>query len=139
MFSKNILFKNFQFKRNIRDIKKINKILKKELILSASLFSSLSTNYKYSFKKSIIKKYNDYQNINLVGMGGSILGTEAIHDFLKFKIKKKIKIFNNLNNQIKLDPKRKSINLIISKSGNTLETISNFNLILKSQKKIRTL
>jgi glucose-6-phosphate isomerase len=135
MFSKNILFKNFQFKRNIRDIKKINKILKKELILSASLFSSLSTNYKYSFKKSIIKKYNNYQNINLIGMGGSILGTEAIHDFLKFKIKKKIKFFNNLNNQIKLDLNRKSINLIISKSGNTLETISNFNLILKYQKK----
>ena len=135
MFSKNILFKNFQFKRNIRDIKKINKILKKELILNASLFSSLSTNYKYSFKKSIIKKYNNYQNINLIGMGGSILGTEAIHDFLKFKIKKKIKFFNNLNNQIKLDPNRKSINLIISKSGNTLETVSNFNLILKYQKK----
>ena len=135
MFSKNILFKNFQFKRNIRDIKKINKILKKELILSAALFSSLKKNYKYSFKKSIIKKYNNYQNINLIGMGGSILGTEAIHDFLKFKIKKKIKFFNNLNNQIKLDLNRKSINLIISKSGNTLETISNFNLILKYQKK----
>ena len=75
MFSKNILFKNFQFKRNMRDIKKINKILKKELALSFSLFSSISTNYKYSFKKSIIKKYNNYQNINLIGMGGSILGT----------------------------------------------------------------
>ncbi len=135
MFSKNILFKNFQFKRNIRDIKKINKILKKELILSASLFSSFTTNYKYSFKKSIIKKYNKYQNINLIGMGGSILGTEAIHDFLKSKIKKKIKFFNNLNNQIKLRPDRKSINLVISKSGNTLETISNLNLILKYQKK----
>ena len=135
MFSKNILFKNFQLKRNIRDINKINKILKKELVLSASLFSSLKKNYKYSFKKSIIKKYNNYQNINLIGMGGSILGTEAIHDFLKSKIKKKIKFFNNLSNQIKLDPKRKSINLIISKSGNTLETISNLNLILKYQKK----
>ncbi len=135
MFSKNILFKNFQIKRNIKDIKKINKILKKELILSASLFNTLTTSYKYSFKKNIIKKYNNYHNINLIGMGGSILGTEAIHDFLKFKIKKKINFFNNLNNQIKLEPNRKSINLIISKSGNTLETISNSNLILKSQKK----
>ena len=135
MFSKNVLFQNFQFKRNIKDIKKINKILKKELILSASLFSSFTTNYKYSFKKSIIKKYNKYQNINLIGMGGSILGTEAIHDFLKSKIKKKIKFFNNLNNQIKLWPDKKSINLVISKSGNTLETISNLNIILKYQKK----
>ncbi len=68
-------------------------------------------------------------------MGGSILGTEAIHDFLKFKIKKKIRFFNNLNNQIKLESNTKSINIIISKSGNTLETVSNLNLILKSQKK----
>ena len=135
MFSKNIIFKNFKIKKNTKTIKKINKILKKELIVSSSLLNSFTSNYKYSFKKSIIKKYKNYQNINLVGMGGSTLGTEAIYDFLKFKIKKKIKFFNNLNNQIKLEPNRKSINLIISKSGNTLETVSNLNLILKSQKK----
>ena len=135
MFSKNIIFKNFKIKKNSKTIKKINKILKKELIISSSLLNSFTSNYKYSFKKSIIKKYKNYQNINLVGMGGSTLGTEAIYDFLKFKIKKKIKFFNNLNNQIKLEPNRKSINLIISKSGNTLETVSNLNLILKSQKK----
>ena len=135
MFSKNIIFKNFQFKKNINDIKKINKFLKKELILSSSLLNSFTTDYKYSFNKNIIKKFKNYKNINLIGMGGSTLGTEAIHNFLKFKIKKKIKFFNNLNNQIKIEPNEKSLNLIISKSGNTLETVSNFNLILKFQKK----
>ncbi len=135
MFSKNIIFKNFNLKKNIKDTKKINKILKKELILSSSLFNSFTNNYKYSFKKNIIRKYKNYKSINLIGMGGSILGTEAIHDFLKFKIKKKIRFFNNLNNQIKLESNTKSINIIISKSGNTLETVSNLNLILKSQKK----
>ncbi len=135
MFSKNIIFKNFQLKKNIKNIKNINKILKKELNLSSSLLNSFTTDYKYSFKKHIIKKYKSYKSINLIGMGGSILGTEAIHDFLKLKIKKKIKFFNNLNNQIKLEPNSKSINIIISKSGNTLETVSNLNLILKSQKK----
>ena len=40
-------------------------------------------------------------------MGGSILGTEAIYDFLKFKIKKKKEFFNNLNNQIKPFQKKK--------------------------------
>ena len=135
MFSKNLIFKNFQTKKNIKDFKKINKILKNELIISSSLLNSLTNDYKYSFKKSIINKYKNYQNINLIGMGGSILGTEAIYDFLKFRIKKKIKFFNNLNNQIKLDQNRKSINLIISKSGNTLETVANLNLILKSKKK----
>ena len=135
MFSKNIIFKNFQIKKNIKNRKKINKILKKELIDSSSLLKSYTSQYKYSYKKNIIKKYNNYQNINLIGMGGSILGTEAIYDFLKFKIKKKIKFFNNLNNKIKLKPKKNEVNLIISKSGNTLETISNLNLILKSKNK----
>ena len=83
MFSKNIIFKNFKLKKNVKNIKKINKILKKELILSSSLLKSFSTNYKYSFNKSIIKKLKNYENINLIGMGGSILGTEAIHDFFE--------------------------------------------------------
>jgi glucose-6-phosphate isomerase len=135
MFSKNIIFKNFKLKKNIKNIKKINKILKKELIVSSSLLNSFKSDYKYSYKKNIINKYKNYENINLIGMGGSILGTEAINDFLKFKIKKKIKFYNNLKNQIKLEPNKKSLNLIISKSGNTLETVSNLNLILKSQKK----
>ncbi len=135
MFSKNIIFKNFQLRKNIKNIKKINKILKKELIVSSSLLNSFKIDYKYSYKKNIINKYKNYENINLIGMGGSILGTEAINDFLKFKIKKKIKFYNNLKNQIKLEPNKKSLNLIISKSGNTLETVSNLNLILKSQKK----
>ena len=91
MFSKNIIFNNFKLKKNIKDIKKINKILKEELITSSSLLNSFTSDYKYSFKKSIIKKYKTYKNINLIGMGGSILGTEAIYDFLKFKIKKRIK------------------------------------------------
>ena len=135
MFSKNIIFKNFQLKKNIKNIKNINKILKKELNLSSSLLNSFTADYKYSFKKNIIKKYKNYKSINLIGMGGSILGAEAIHDFLKLKVKKKIKFFNNLNNQIKLEPNGKSVNIIISKSGNTLETVSNLNLILKSQNK----
>ena len=135
MFSKNIIFKNFQIKKNRKNIKKINKILKKELIVSYPLLNSFTTKYNYSFKKNIIKKYKNFNNINLIGMGGSILGTEAIYDFLKFKIKKKIKFFNNLNSKIKPVSNKKSINLIISKSGNTLETVSNFNLIFKSQRK----
>ena len=135
MFSKNIVFRNFKLKKNINDQKKLKKILKKELFLSSDLFNSFTKKYNYSFTKKKIQKYRNYETINLIGMGGSILGTEAIYDFLRFKIKKKIKFFNNLNKQIKIEPNKKNINLIISKSGNTLETISNFNLILKSQKK----
>ena len=135
MFFKNITFKNFNQKKNIKFKKKINNILKKELVKSSSLLNSFSQNYKYSFKVKKISKFKKYHYINLIGMGGSILGTEAIYDFLKFKIKKKVKFYNNLNNQINLKSKNKVLNLVVSKSGNTLETISNFNLILNSQKK----
>ena len=66
MFSKNIIFKNFNLKTNIKDTKKINKILKKELILSTALLSSFTDDYKYSFKKKIIEKYKNYKSINLI-------------------------------------------------------------------------
>ena len=58
-------------------------------------------------------------------MGGSSLGSKAIYNFLKFKIKKNINFYENLN--LKKENKNKSLNIIISKSGNTLETINNFN------------
>ena len=69
-------------------------------------------------------------------MGGSILGSQAIHDFLQYKIKKKVSFINNiffkkLNNY----KKKKNLNLIISKSGNTLETISNSNIFIKKNDK----
>ncbi len=135
MFSKNIIFKNFLQKKNKKVKKKIENILKKELVVSHSLLKSFDKNYKYSFRKDTIGKFKKYDTINLVGMGGSILGTEAIYDFLKFKIKKKINFYNNLDSKINFKSKRNILNLIVSKSGNTLETVSNLNVILNSQKK----
>ena len=135
MFSKNIIFKNFQQKKNLKAKKKINNILKKELITSDLLLNSFNENYKYSYKKKFLNKFKNFDTINLIGMGGSILGTEAIYDFLKLKIKKKINFYNNLNSKINFKNKNKTLNLIVSKSGNTLETISNFNVILNSGEK----
>ena len=67
-------------------------------------------------------------------MGGSILGAEAIFNFLKKKIKKKMTFINNLNsNADYFQDKNINLNLIISKSGNTLETITNANVLVKSK------
>ena len=75
-------------------------------------------------------------------MGGSILGTKAIYSFLKYKIKKKFIFIDNLDQEfLKKIKKRKqfikkSLFLIISKSGNTNETIINlsyFKSFLKNQ------
>ena len=68
-------------------------------------------------------------------MGGSILGAESIYDFLKYKIKKNFSFVNNLQSIVKYPNKKKIVNLIVSKSGDTLETISNSNIIIKKKDK----
>ena len=69
--------------------------------------------------------------------GGSILGSKAIYNFLNHKIKKKFSFIDNLNNvKFETQAKKRKINLIISKSGNTLETLSNANILIKKRIKI---
>ena len=133
MLTKNISFKNFKVKGYT---KKVKKILDDILVKKNSVLDSLSSNYKNSYNKKTILKFKKYNNINVVGMGGSILGTESIYYFLKNKIKKNFFFYNNL--QSKIDPshkRNKHLNIIVSKSGNTLETISNSNIIIKNQNK----
>jgi len=133
MLTKNIYFKNFSGK--IKSLK-IKKDFKKSIKENIDLLNTLNINYKYNYKKSLIKKLRKFANINIIGMGGSILGTEAIYDFLKNKIKKKVLFINNLNvNNNYFRSKNKNLNLIISKSGNTLETISNANILIKKNDK----
>ena len=128
-----MIFKNFLNIKNNKTIKFFFLNLLKEQPL---LFKTLKPNYKYSYSKKSISKYKKFSNIRIIGMGGSILGTEAIYDFLKKKIKKKITFVNNLNSNADyfLD-KNINLNLIISKSGNTLETIVNANTLIKNKEK----
>jgi glucose-6-phosphate isomerase len=129
MLTKNIKYKNFIIKSNNQKIKKdFFLLIKKNL----SLLGSLKETYQYSYSKELVKKLKNFSNINIIGIGGSILGMEAIYSFLKDKIKKKITFINNLNsNADYFRNKSKNLNLIISKSGNTLETIVNANILIK--------
>jgi glucose-6-phosphate isomerase len=70
-------------------------------------------------------------------MGGSSLGAKAIYNFLQHKIKKRFSFFDNLKvENLKTNRQNKNCtNLIISKSGNTLETIVNANLFIKKKDK----
>ncbi len=68
-------------------------------------------------------------------MGGSSLGSKAIYDFLNFKIKKNFLFIDNLQTSTKADKKKNYTNLIISKSGNTIETIINANILIKPKDK----
>ena len=128
---KSINFKNFKNYKNIKNNKKIEQDFHLLLKEKNTIIESLGISYKYSYSKKLITKLKKYSHLKIIGMGGSVLGTQAIYDFLKHKIKKKIYFINNLQPNFTKIPQRKYINLIVSKSGNTLETISNVNILLK--------
>ena len=133
MLTKNISFKNFKLKGYNN---KIKKILDHILIKKNSVLESLSANYKNSYSKKTILKFKKFNHVKIIGMGGSILGAESIYYFLKNKIKKNFFFYSNLQSKVNInDKKNKYLNLIVSKSGNTLETISNSNIIIKNKDK----
>ena len=128
MLNKNISLKEFGVVKNKKKIK--GWILKSlNYYKNYELVKSFSKNYKYNFSQSQIKKYKKFNNYNLIGMGGSSLGAKAIYNFLSPKIKKKFTFIDNLNSKNNYQKKIKRLNIIISKSGNTLETISNYSSI----------
>ena len=131
MFTQNISFKNFLIKEKKLTVKKnLNLILKEK----NQVISSLSKSYKDSFSKKNIKHLNKKFYYRIIGMGGSTLGAQAIYDFLKKKIKKKFIFVDNLNASKNNKEKKNLNNLIISKSGNTTETIVNANILIKKKK-----
>ena len=133
MLTKNINFKNFKLKKNN---KKIRKDLRNLLDESNEILKSLSSRYKNSYHKNFISKFKTFTHVRIIGMGGSILGAHSIYDFLKIKIKKSFYFINNLKSKISFsDRKTKYLNLVVSKSGNTLETISNSNVLIKNKDK----
>ena len=129
MLNKNIIFKNFKIKKNKANQKKeVKKILGALFKENNYILSSLGNKYKDSYNKTLLSKLRKKNTFTLIGMGGSILGAKAIYSFLEPKSKKFIFV-DNISN-FKQKPVKKSVNLIISKSGNTLETISNSNMLI---------
>ena len=135
MFSKNIIFQNFTKKK----IKKRLKIFYKKLIENSTnknnVINSFTKLYSYSFDKNKIIKLKKFKIFQIYGMGGSSLGAKAIYDFVNHKIKKKFYFYDNLDlkNQM-LKTNQKIFNIVISKSGNTLETIVNDNIFSSKNK-----
>ena len=131
MFTQNISFKNFLIKKKNFTVKKnLNLILNEK----NQVISSLSNSYKDRFSKKSTKHLNKKFDYRIIGMGGSTLGAQAIYDFLKRKIKKNFVFVDNLN-AFKKKTKKNFNNLIISKSGNTTETIVNANILIKKKDK----
>ena len=132
MLTKNINFINFNLKKKKNYIKfYLNKILKQ----NHEVINSLRRSYKDSYNHKTFKVFKKKLDYRIIGMGGSSLGAQAIYDFLKIKIKKKFVFINNLNAFENKKVKKNYNNLIISKSGNTTETIVNANILIKKRDK----
>ena len=112
MLSKNILLKKFGINNN-KNKTKPNLLRNLDVLKNHKLVRSFSKDYVFDFSEVKIKKFKNFQSYNLIGMGGSSLGSKAIYNFLRPKIKKRF-MFTDI---------------IISKSGNTLETISNYSTL----------
>jgi len=126
---------------------KLNKIINNIFISldrKKDTFHSLSKKFNFSFKLSELVRFNKYKYIILIGMGGSTLGAQSIYSFCAEKIKKNFFFFDNLDQQ-KIQKLKKNIDLkkclfiIISKSGNTLETLVNSNLFKDNINKKNTI
>jgi glucose-6-phosphate isomerase len=129
MLSKGIRLEAF---KNKISSKKIETIYKKLINNKSEVLNSLSKNYNYSFKKKNLSKYKRNKNFRIIGMGGSTLGSQAIYDFLNHKIKNNFLFIDNLKFFQKVE-KKNYTNLVISKSGNTIETIVNANILIKNK------
>ena len=82
MLTKNIDLKNFKIKTNNKKVLKNFNVLLND---PPKFFETLKPTYKYSYPKKALSKYKNITNIRIIGMGGSILGSEAIFHFLKKK------------------------------------------------------
>ena len=140
MLTSNIKFTNFIKKQKKKPIYNFKQLKKENWIKKYKLLLSLTPNYKYSYTKAQIKNLKKQNFFRLIGMGGSTLGAKAIYKFLQDKTKKKFVFIDNLKpNLSKYEKSNEAVNLIISKSGNTLETISNTNILINQNQKSKNI
>ncbi len=128
MLNTGVKYTNFKKKSIIPKVLKNFQSIVKE---NNEVINSLGKFYNNSFNKKKLKKFFNKSNFRIIGMGGSSLGSKAIYDFLKNKIKKDFEFIDNLNPNHVQSNKKKFTNIVISKSGNTVETIVNSNILIK--------
>ena len=134
MLSSRIKFFNFKKAKSKLITKKIRKNYDQLIVENNTILQSLSKNYKDNFDIKFFNKFKKFENFIIFGMGGSSLGSQAIYQFMKHKIKKNFDFIDNLQANKNLS-KKKNFNLVISKSGNTIETIANANVFIKKNDK----
>tara|TARA_E500000178_G_scaffold356681_1_gene437076 strand:+ start:1890 stop:3104 length:1215 start_codon:yes stop_codon:yes gene_type:complete len=137
-------FNNFLLKKISVNFTKIEKEILAEIENTSQTLNILNKNFNFNFNLKTLKRFKKFNSIAIIGMGGSILGAESLYQFLENKIKKKFYFFDDINaKKITLFKNKKNLKktlfLVISKSGKTVETISNFlslGILYKNSKNI---
>lgn len=140
MLNKNIFFNNFFFKSKkfYQNFKKTQNFFNSFLLelknFEIPTLECYKKDYIFDFSSITVRKFSKYKNIVVIGMGGSILGAKSIYSFLKIKVKKKVFFFDNLDANLhlqfnKIKVLKNSCFIIVSKSGSTLETLTNFSIV----------
>ena len=138
-FFKNYFVNSKGFKKSLKKTKDIfNSFLLELKNNQIPVLDSYNKNFEFDFSKSIVNKFSKNKNIVIIGMGGSILGIKSIYSFLRNKINKQVFFFDNLDSNLitsyKKEKKLKnSCFVVVSKSGDTLETITNLNAIFSKK------
>ena len=142
IFFTNNLIKKLKSRNILKTKKKFLELIKDYKNGKIPLLASFEKDYKPDYSNKLIRILRKKKNIILVGMGGSILGVKALYSFLRKNIKKNFFFQDNLSerNIMELNSKKfyKPAYIFISKSGNTIETIANLNLIIQDKKNNNT-
>lgn len=120
------------------EIKNIKTAISKKYETSYSFINVLTDASMHKAVIELSKKYIKVKNIVVIGIGGSNLGVKAVYEALYGNIANEIrdkKLYfadtvdsiatENILNIVKKDPAN-TLCIVISKSGDTLETITNF-------------
>ena len=94
MKNKKIIYKNNIQKKHLNSIfnqqlnRKYFNILENittNLDSAKNAFHSLSKKFRFNFKTKDLNKFKKFKTIVIIGMGGSVLGSEALYYFLEKK------------------------------------------------------
>ena len=115
---KKIYFKNYINRENIKQknkkkfsetFEKLITKIKQDLDKPDNTINVISKKFKFNINFEELNRFKKYKSIAIIGMGGSILGAEAIYYFFRKKIKKKVYFFDNLDENKIFDLKKKKI------------------------------
>ena len=129
-------YKKKQLKKNFKLASRTLSEIEKKIDSTNSIYNLFSKEQTFNHNLKDLKKYRKFKFVTIIGMGGSILGSKAIYYFLKHKIKKDFLFLDNLDagkidEFFKRKIEKKTLFIIISKSGNTLETLVNISFFKK--------